>query len=132
MRPESSFSKLIMPLFLVFVVVNTMVLLLQPQLDNLHIDWMVVFVENCLLFALSILTLSMHVKALNKTNPNVFYRSVMASTMMKLFVLGTAAIVYLFLAGEKRSVFAVLGGLLLYVLYTTLEVRIALKMNQKK
>ena len=132
LQPEPSFAKRILPLFFVFVIVNSLILWFQPQLDHKKIDALVVFTANCLLFTLGILSLAMHLRALNKTNPNVFLRSVMGATMLKLLVLGGAALVYLFIAGKERSVYAVLAGMVLYVVYTVLEIRITLKMNQKK
>lgn len=65
-------------------------------------------------------------------NPNAVIRGVMAGTFLKLFVLAAATLIYLFNAGEDRSVNAVFVGMGLYIIYTWLEVRISLRMNQKK
>ena len=132
MQQDTSFPRKILPLFLVFVIVNSAVLALQAQLNERKIDSLVVFNSNCLLFALSVLTLLMFRRAMNNTNPNVFFRSVMGATMIKLLVLGSAALIYLFMAGHNRSVYAIFVGMFLYIVYTVIEIRIALKLNQKK
>jgi len=85
-----------------------------------------------LLFVLSALSLLMQLKALNNKNPNVFVRSVLGSTVMKLFVLGAAAMIYVVLSGKDRNVYGIVGVMLLYIVYAVLEVRSALKMNQPK
>ncbi len=131
-QETNSFGKRMLPLFFLFVIVNSIVLFFQQRLDGYKIDSFVVFTANCLLFILSVLTLAMHSRALNKTNPNVFIRSVMGATMIKMLVLASAAMIYLFMAGNNRSVYAVFASMLLYIIYMVLEIRIALKLNQKK
>ncbi len=125
-----TFSKNIIPLFFLFVLVNAIILWFQNDLPKINIDSMVVYAANVLLFTLSVLSLMMHSKAVDKKNPNAAIRGVMGATVLKLFVLGTAALTYLTLAGTHRSVNAVFVGMILYVFYTFVEVRIATKINQ--
>ncbi len=131
MQQQPSFGRKMLPLFFLFVIVNSMVLWYQKELDTRKIDAMVVFASNCLLFILSVLSLAMHTKPADKKNPNAAIRGVLAATLLKLLVLGAAALAYLFFAGPGRSVYGVFAGMLLYVLYSFLEVRIASKPNQK-
>jgi hypothetical protein len=131
MQQEPSFGRKMLPLFFLFVVVNSIVLWYQRDLDARKIDAVVVFASNCLLFILSILSLAMHTRTVDKKNPNAAIRGVLAVTLLKLMVLGAAALAYLFFAGPGRSVNAVFAGMFLYVIYTFLEVRIASKPNQK-
>ncbi|MDE3236348.1 MAG: hypothetical protein KGO81_10375 [Bacteroidota bacterium] len=131
MQQPQSFAKRIMPLFVVFIIVNSIILLLQKQFYQNNIDALVVFTANYLLFIMSSVTIAMHLKAFNKKNPNASVRSVMGATLMKLVVLGGSAIVYLAMAGANRSLKAILGGMILYVVYTVVEVRIATKLNEK-
>ena len=131
-RQSPSFAKKVMPLFLLFIIINSAVLIFEQRLYYIKVDPFVVFTANCLLFVLSVLTLVLHIRAFNKSNPNVFVRSVMLSTMIKLFVLAAAALVYLFMAGSKRSVYGVFASMLLYIVYMFIEIRIALKLNQKR
>ena len=131
-QENDSFAKKMLPLFFLFIIVNSVVLVFQQRLESFKIDPFVVFTANCLLFVLSVLTLAMHVRALNKTNPNVFIRSVMGATMIKMLVLASSAMIYLFMVGKNRSVYGVFTSVLLYIIYMVLEIRIALKLNQKK
>ena len=127
-----NFWKLIMPAFIVFISI-TIVFMAVPYLwDGYGINHTVVTLCNLLLFALSAITLSMHFKAIKNPNPNVFSASVMGSTVIKLFVLGIATVVYLLLAGKERSVLAILAGMILYVIYTVLDVKSALLLNKKQ
>jgi hypothetical protein len=86
---------------------------------------------NILLFALTMISIFMFSRALKHSNPNVFIRSVMGSTLLKLMVLAICITLYLYLAGPARSLYAVLCTMGLYIFYTIIEVRGILKMNKQ-
>ncbi len=130
MQQQPSFSRKMLPLFFAFVLINSLVLFYQKNLDQHKIDSLVVFAANTLLFILSVLSLAMHTRSIDKKNPNAAIRGVMAATLLKLMVLTIAALVYLFWAGNNRSLEAIFAGMILYVIYTFIEVRIASKTNQ--
>ena len=130
MQQQPSFSRKMLPLFFAFVLINSLVLFYQKNLDQHKIDSLVVFAANTLLFILSVLSLAMHTRSIDKKNPNAAIRGVMAATLIKLMVLTIAALVYLFWAGNNRSLEAIFAGMILYVIYTFIEVRIASKTNQ--
>ena len=130
MQQQQSFSKKMLPLFFAFVLINSLVLFYQKELNQEKIDALVVFTANGLLFILSVLSLAMHTKSIDKKNPNAAVRGVMAATLLKLMVLSISAIVYLILAGNNRSLKAIFAGMVLYVVYTFIEVGIASKPNQ--
>ena len=94
-----------------------------------QIDVWVVFAANCILFVISLLSLALHIQATHKKTPMASVSNVMLVTLMKLLVLGGAAILYLVLAGPGRSVYAVFVGMVLYLIYTFIEVSIAAKIN---
>ncbi len=130
MQQQQSFSKKMLPLFFAFVLVNSLVLFYQKDLNQNNIDALVVFAANGLLFILSVLSLAMHTKPVDKKNPHAVVRAVMLATLLKLMVLGISAMFYLIAAGSNRSIGAIIAGMILYVIYTFIEVRIASKPNQ--
>jgi hypothetical protein len=121
-----------LPLVLVFVMVNLMALLLGSVLKNWNTDPWVIAGANFLLFLISIYNAFQHLKVMSQTNPHAMVRGVMGSTVLKLFVLGTAAFIYLYNSGEHRNVNGLFISMGLYILYTWLDVRIALKGNPVK
>lgn len=125
-------KKIFVPLVLVFVIVNLMALLFGSILHSWKIDPYVVAGANLLLFLISIYNGVQHLKAMAQTNPHAMVRGVMGSTVLKLFVLGTAAFVYLYNAGENKNINGLFFSMGLYILYTWLDVRIALKGNPVK
>jgi hypothetical protein len=125
-------KKIFLPLVLVFVVVNLLALMMGSVFKKWNIDSWVVGGANCLLFFISIYNALQHLKVMSQNNPHAMVRGVMGSTVLKLFVLGTAAFIYLFNSGEHRNVNGLFFSMGLYILYTWLDVRIALNGNPVK
>jgi hypothetical protein len=119
--------KIFLPLVLVFVVVNLLALLMGSVFKTWNIDPWLFAGANCLLFLISIYNAVQHLKVMSQSNPHAMVRGVMGSTVLKLFVLGTAAFIYLYNTGEHRNVNGLFLSMGLYILYTWLDVRIALK-----
>lgn len=118
------------PLFIFFMVVNAFCTLFKTFLSEKGIDPVVLGFANLILFVLSLGIFLMQRKALQNPNPNAFVRSVMAGTAIKLFAIGIAVTLYLFVAGENKSVYAVVAAMFLYIVYTIIEVNTASKMNR--
>ncbi|HXL58675.1 MAG TPA: hypothetical protein VN958_20575, partial [Chitinophagaceae bacterium] len=70
-------------------------------------------------------------RSLRNTNPNVFVRSVMAATFIKLIVIAGAVIAYLMAAGENKSIYGVIAGIGLYFVYTFIEVKNTSRLNKE-
>jgi hypothetical protein len=121
--------KFFLPLVLVFVVVNLLAILMGSVFKNWNVDPWVVAGANCLLFMISIYNALQHVKLISQSNPHAMVRGVMGSTVLKLFVLGTAAFIYLYNAGEHKNIKGLFLSMGLYILYTWLDIRFALKGN---
>jgi heme/copper-type cytochrome/quinol oxidase subunit 4 len=121
----------IAPMLVFFLLVNSFCLLFRNWLDAKGIDHAVVIFANCILFILSLLIFFMHKRSAQNTNPNVFVRSVMAGTLIKLFVIAGAMVVYLKVAGENKSVYGIMAGIGLYFIYTFIEVKSASRLNKE-
>ena len=129
---KHDYGKLLFPSLLVFVSV-TLIFMGAPRFwDDLGISHRVVVVGNAILYTLSALTVFMHLKALQNPNPNLFTNSIMGGTILKLFVLGIATVIYLVVVGKDKSVFAIFTTMLLYIVYTVLDVKAALILNKKQ
>ena len=95
------------------------------------INHLVVQGANLLLFLLMFVSAYLHHKALQNSNPHAFLRSVLSATVIKMFVIAGATFIYLLAAGEQRSVYAVLAGMGLYIIYMIVELRGLFRMNKQ-
>ncbi len=126
------YIQLIRPLIVAFVLINGLVIPFQARLAVKGIDGNVLICANLLLFLFSILNVYFQSRNINNPNPNAVIRGVMAGMFLKLFGLAAAVMIYLFAAGEGRSVNAVFLSMGLYIIYTWLEVRISLRLKPKQ
>ena len=124
-------SNTYLPLVFIFVAVNALCVIFNNKLDDWHINHLVVQGANLLLFLLMFVSAYLHLKAIYKANPHAFMRSVLSATVLKLFVIAGATLVYLLVAGDNKSVYAIIAGMGLYVVYTTVELRGLFKLNKQ-
>ncbi|HRH60906.1 MAG TPA: hypothetical protein PL045_10075 [Chitinophagaceae bacterium] len=123
--------KYLVPVFVLFIIINSACLTLRQWLAAKNINADIVLIGNLIIFLLTLLTFFMQASAAKKSNPNVFVRSVMGSSFIKIVVIAGAAITYLISAGENRSVYAVVLCMLLYLAYTFIEVKSAYKFQKE-
>jgi hypothetical protein len=129
---KKKYFELTRPMILLFIILNGILLVFRHRMADLKINIDVVVSANLFLFVVSMTNIYFQMTNLNNPNANAVIRGVMAGTFLKLLVLAAAAMIYLFASGTNRSVNAVFAGMVLYIIYTWLEVRITLKMNPKK
>jgi heme/copper-type cytochrome/quinol oxidase subunit 3 len=129
--PDRKRANGITSLFILFIIVNSFCFLFKNWLDAKNIDHLVVVGANCILFALSATVYYMHKIATQNKNPHAFVRSVMAGTFIKLVVVAIAVVIYLKLAEQNKSVYAIVAGMGLYFIYTFIEVKSASRLNKQ-
>lgn len=120
-----------LPLILIFVVINSLSIIFKNRLAAKGVDPEVILIANLILFVVTVLTTFMHTRALKNSNPNVFVRSVMGSAIIKLFIIAGTVLIYLYLAGESRSIAAIIISMGLYVIYTVFEIQSVSRLNRK-
>lgn len=121
-----------LPAIIVFVVFVICILVFQKNLKDIGIDPLVLRMGNILLYILTAFSIIFQYRALCHPNPNVFIRSVMASTIIKMVVIALGVVIYAKATGDAFSGRSVMGILLMYLVYLGTEVYIVMKLNRKK
>ncbi|MGE5109182.1 MAG: hypothetical protein ACM3H8_16710 [Sphingobacteriales bacterium] len=113
---------------LVFVcaVITLAIFLLNKKLMDWGFDVVVLFAGNLILFIVTLISSYFHTKGAADKNPNAFVRSVYGGTMIKMFTVMIAVMVYAFTI-KPFNKYSVIACLLFYVIYTVIEVRAAMK-----
>lgn len=124
--------KAILPIILVFILINTFLLTSPFFFINQGIDREVLIAANAILFISNFITLLLLQRALKSSNPNVFVRSMMAGTVIKLLIIAISFVAYAFAVKRNINKPAVYISVFLYFLYLALEVAIVLKLNKQK
>ncbi len=125
-------NRQIFPLVLLFIIINTFLLLMPAFFEKYGIDRDVLIITNTLLFLTNFAAFFLQKRALRNANPNVFVRSMMGSMMIKMVVLLGAFLVYVIMFGKTVNKPAIYISLFLYLLYLAVEVMIVMKLNKQK
>jgi hypothetical protein len=128
---QPKFLKLVLPFFTLFNIINVLFIIFSENWDSIHINHNVVLFGNVLFFALALLSLWLHLLAAKSSNPNILVRSVMGSTLIKMLLTAIVVLIYTKVMKESKSNRGVLAGMVVYLFYMLLEVKIALRLNKK-
>lgn len=120
------------PLIVTFVLVTVAALIAKLLDKSGKVDYTIVIGAGCLFFLVSLLIFRMQFLAMHNSNPNVFVRSVMMGTVIKILICLGAAVAYYFTSGPAFNKPAVYLGMIIYVIFLTVEVRTIMKLNKTK
>ena len=120
------------PIIFLFIIVTILDFIFASWLDAHEVNHSVLLIANIILLILIFITGFLQIKASENNNPYAFVRSITLSAFIKLIVIAVTVLMYLNSSGENKSIYAVGAAMLLYVIYTILEVRSAMHLNRKK
>jgi hypothetical protein len=115
--------KVMQPVVVLFVLVNVLCAILFRWLPSVGMDPIVLLAGNLLVFVLTLLSCYLMKNGLTATSTTGFLSSVYGSFIMKLFFVGLVVVVYVKLSGDQMNVPAVFTSMVLYLLYTFIEVK---------
>ena len=125
------FSKMLLPLIIVFAAVCIIIMAASVLLTKYHIDRNVLLGANLFFMLLGIPVFFIQAKALNNPNPNVFIRSITLGMLIKMFATVLAVLAYTGYAGAAFDKKAVFISLFIYLVYLAAEVMAISKLNKK-
>jgi ACR3 family arsenite efflux pump ArsB len=129
--PIGSANKALTTVIYFFLLVNVCLFAFLWLLPATGVNYTVLFLGNLLLFVVGCISVKMTVKALTDKNTQVFLRMIYGSFLLKFFVFAAAAFIYISIYKKQVNKPALFGCLGLYVLYTVIEVRSAMKQSKK-
>lgn len=123
-------KKAIRPNLLIFIMVNTLVLVFARKLEAKGIDPELVLGGNIVLFLATLVSFWMHHRAMNTKHAGGIMRNVFGAFIAKFFIILIAAFAYIFLARpvNKYGIFVCMS---LYFVYTFAGIRYVLKQQNK-
>ncbi len=129
---KSLLLKKISPVMLLFILINLLVFIFKNSLIAYGFNIAFLLSANAILFLLSFFGFLIQTRGVASTNINAFIRGVYSSTLLKLFVIVIAIVIYiLVMHGEvnKPSLFTAMA---IYLIYTSVEVIQLMKLARKK
>ena len=128
---RSSLS-LLRPMILVFILLNVFFITARQWMVNKGADQEVLIVGNLLLFVVSVITFLITQRSLQSSNPNTFVRAMYGGFIIKFFTVAVAAFIYIMITKKSVNKIALFACMLLYVVYTFIEVKTLLRVLKQK
>ncbi|HVZ55262.1 MAG TPA: hypothetical protein VG870_01275 [Chitinophagaceae bacterium] len=116
-----------LPILWLFIGCNALLLLGRDRLAQWGADTTVLLLGNLLLFVVTALAYWLARRGMHSHNPYAFVRAVYGSLMVKFFLVLLAVLAYGLTARGHLNKLAIFGCILLYLLYTLLEVAALVK-----
>jgi hypothetical protein len=126
------FSKNIISLFIVFLVVAALIFVSRLFLEQHGFDWQVLTAGNIFVFIITVVSTYFLAKGINAVDTNAFLRNAYGAILIKLFACAGAAFIYIVVSGKnvnKPALFACMG---LYLIYTFVELSVIMKLSNAK
>jgi hypothetical protein len=128
-----SFIRILNPItFYLFLPIGILLFVFKSHIISWGLDFYVLSFGNLLLFAITAIALSFHVKGINNKNPNVFFRMVYGSMILRMFICIIIVVTYALLAGNALNKYSLLLCFVFYFLYSFLEVRRVFSLLKKQ
>jgi hypothetical protein len=115
--------RLYLPMIILFVVVNGFFIAGRNMLTKYGFSQDVLIIGNLILFIVTLLSLYFLIKGFLHNNVQVFFRSVYAALMIKMFFCAAAVIIYALVAKQNINKPALYICITLYFVYSFIEVR---------
>lgn len=129
---KSQRLKPIRGMLVMFVFLTATFALQKPRLVQWGFAVDILVIGNLLLAILSLASFMILSRSLQSTNPNSFVRSMYISFIIKFFVIALAAFIYIMMQKKTVNKPSLIGCMVLYILYTFIEVSVLTKMLKQK
>ena len=124
--------QLLRPMILVFILLNVFFITARQWLEKKGVDQEVMIIGNLLLFVVSVIIFLITHRSLQSSNPNAFVRAMYGGFIIKFFAVAIAAFIYIMIAKKNVNKPALFASMLLYVVYTFIEVKTLLGVLKQK
>ena len=119
------------PILLVFIIANGLFLAGRSILARWSVNQEVMILGNIILFTATAISFYFYSKSLQNNNAHTFSRMITLGMFIKLLLCLGASFIYIMLAGKEVNLGAVIGCMILYMVYTFMEVSSLMKLSKR-
>jgi hypothetical protein len=120
------------PLLLLFVITTVLFLTGRTKLSEWDIDVDVLIIGNLVLFAATAVAFYLFSRSMGSSNPAAIVRTVYGGVFSKMMICLVTVFIYISIVQKDVNKGGILGCMFLYLVYTTIEVVILMKLSKQK
>ena len=129
--PSRQGARAFLPLLLVFVIFSAGLFATRSLLTKYNISTDVLQIGNLILFAATAISFYFYHKSIDNNRNNTFITYIYIGMMIKMLLCLFTAFIYIRMAGKEVNKPAVIGCLLIYLIYTLVEVVTLTKLSKQ-
>jgi mannose/fructose/N-acetylgalactosamine-specific phosphotransferase system component IIC len=126
------FNKTLFPLVIIFLVTAAIILIFRNNLQEHGFDWQVLSGGNLFVYLVTVISMHLLNKGMDADNTPAFLRNAYSGIMVKLFACAAAAFIYILASGKNLNKPALFTCMVLYIVYTYVELSVILKHSNAK
>ena len=129
---NNTVSRSFRPLLLLFIITTALFITSRARFTRWDVNVDVLIIGNLILFTATAVSFYLFSRSWGSKNPQAIVRTVYGGMFSKMMICLIAVIIYLSIAGKGINKAGIIGCMFLYLLYTTLEVVILMKLSKQK
>ena len=119
------------PILIAFILFNGLFLATRSLLTRWSVNQEVMILGSIILFAATAISFYFYSKSLQNNNAHAFSRMITLGMFIKLLLCLGASFIYIMLAGKEVNLGGVIGCMILYMIYTFIEVSALMKLSKR-
>ena len=132
MTPNSRRRKPYISIIVLFLIFTGLFLAGRSWMNQLGADTNVLIIGNSILFVATLLSFFLYNRALKNNQPHKFLKYIYGGMFLKMLICLVAAFIYIASLGKNVNKPAIFGCMILYFVYTFVEVSILLKLSKEQ
>ena len=129
---NKNFVRIFLPVLLLFIVLNGFFLTAGKLASKYNIDTGVLIGGNLVLFIATAVSFFLYYKALRNNNVQAFLRMIYGGMFLKMMICLSTGFIYIMVGGRNVNKGAIIGCLLLYLVYSSIEIGLLLKQSKPR
>jgi len=130
--PPNTGLKAFRPLLIVFLLLNAGIFGARSLLAKWNISADVLLIGHIILFIATAVSFYFYHKSFQDSRPQTFVRFIYAGMFIKMALCLFSSFLYIMISGKEVNKGGIIGCMVLYMLYTVLEVVILMKVSKQK
>jgi len=124
--------KKFLPVLIAFLLVNLLIFIFKQPLIRTGFTINFLLIANTILFLLSFFGFFIQTRSVNSSNIHAFIRGIYLTLLLKMFVIIGAIVLYIYAMGGVVNEPSLFTAMVLYLLYTSIEVSQLTKIARRK
>jgi hypothetical protein len=129
---SKTLTRSFLPVLVIFIVASVLFIAGKATLTGWGINPTVLIVGNIILFVAALVSYYLFTRSMQSKNAAAIVRTIYGGVFSKMMICLIGVVVYVMIVGSDINKGGIIGCMFLYLIYSTLEVVILMKLSKQK